>query len=372
MSTPSKFPFFDVSRQFGPMKAEVMEKFGDLVERQAFILGDTVTKFEKDLASWIQVKHAITISNGTEALVVALRALGVGAGDEVITTPFSFFASTGCILLVGAKPVFVDIDPKTYNINPALIEKAITKKTKCILPVHLYGQCADMDPILEIAKRHKLSVLEDFAQSIGAEYKGRQAGTMGDIGATSFYPTKNLGGAGEGGGVTTNSDELAQRVKDIRVHGSPKRYVHDILGTNARLNTLQVAYLQTKLPRLRTWMESRNRLANRYLTELRPLTDKGLVLPMTANSCTHVWNQFIVRVSNRDQVQKALADQGVPSEVYYPMTIPQQKVLRNICNAEGWPESERAAKEVMALPIFPELKAEEQGLVIEALKVAMT
>jgi len=365
---PFKFPFFDVSRQFVPLKSEVLEKFSNLLDKQAFILGDTVTKFEKELATWINVKHAVTISNGTEALVVALRALGVGPGDEVITTPFSFFASTGSILLVGAKPVFVDINPKTFAIDITEIEKAITKKTKCILPVHLYGQCADMDPILEIAKKHNLAVLEDFAQSIGAEYKGRQAGTMGTIGATSFYPTKNLGGAGEGGAITTNSDEFAERVKWIRVHGSPQRYVHDILGTNARLNSLQVAYLQSKLPRLRNFMKERSRLANRYLSELRPLTDRGLVLPTTSENCVHVWNQFVIRVPNRDQVQARLAEQGVPSEVYYPMTIPQQKVLRGISAERGWPESERAAAEVLALPIFPELKDDEQGLVIEALK----
>jgi dTDP-4-amino-4,6-dideoxygalactose transaminase len=367
----NKLPFFDVSRQFAPLKTEVMQKFGELMDKQAFILGETVAKFEKDLAEWIGVKHAITISNGTEALVVALRALGVGHGDEVITTPFSFFASTGCILLAGAKPVFVDIDPKTYNINTSLIEKAITKNTKCILPVHLYGQCADMDPILAIAKKHNLPVLEDFAQSIGAEYKGKQAGNIGTIGATSFYPTKNLGGAGEGGAITTNSDELAQRVKDIRVHGSPKRYVHDILGTNARMNSLQVAYLAAKLPHLKKWMEQRNANAGRYLKELRSLTDKGLVLPVLAENSKHVWNQFVVRVPNRDKVQAKLAELGIPSEVYYPMTIPQQKVLNGITPSTGWAESEKAAAQVLALPIFPEMKAEEQGYVIEALKAVL-
>ena len=366
-----KLPFFDVSRQFAPLKEEVLRKFGELLDKQAFILGETVNEFEKNLAQWIGVKHAITISNGTEALTVALRALGVGPGDEVITTPFSFFASTGSILLTGAKPVFVDIDPKTYNISPSLIEKAVTKSTKCILPVHLYGQCADMDPIMALAKNRNISVLEDFAQSIGAEQKGKQAGAIGTMGATSFYPTKNLGGAGEGGAITTNSDELAERVKSIRVHGSPKRYVHDILGTNARMNSLQVAYLAAKLPHLRRWMELRNKNAERYVKELRHLTDKGLVLPVVSDGNKHVWNQFVVRVPNREKVQAKLSDMGVPSEVYYPMTIPQQKALNGITPSTGWPESEKAAQQVMALPIFPEMTAQEQGFVIEALNSAL-
>jgi dTDP-4-amino-4,6-dideoxygalactose transaminase len=370
MAAPFKFPFFDVSRQFPPLKKQVLSKFEELLDKQAFILGETVSAFEKDLAGWIGAKHAVTISNGTEALTVALRALGVGPGDEVITSAFSFFASTGCILLVGAKPVFVDIDPKTYNIDPRGIEKAITPKTKCILPVHLYGQCADMDAILAVAAKSRIPVLEDFAQSIGAEYKGRQAGTLGALGATSFYPTKNLGGAGEGGAVVTNSDEIAEKVRLIRVHGMPKRYHHDFLGTNARLNSLQCAYLHAKLPHLRTWMDSRRRLAARYMTELRPLTDRGLVLPVTVEGCTHVWNQFIVRVPHREQVQAKLAERGVPSEIYYPMTIPEQKALRGIAPEKGWPEAERAAREVLALPIFPELREDEQSLVIEALKAA--
>lgn len=366
-----KLPFFDVSRQFAPLKTEVIQKMTELMDKQAFILGETVTKFEQDLSRWMGVKHAITISNGTEALVVALRALGVGHGDEVVTTPFSFFASTGSILLVGAKPVFVDIDPKTYNLNPSLIEKAITSKTKCILPVHLFGQCADMDPIIALGKKYNIPILEDFAQSIGAEYKGKQAGTMGDVGATSFYPTKNLGGAGEGGAITTNSDELADRVRLMRVHGMPKRYLHDILGTNARMNSLQVAYLATKLPHLKKWMEQRNANAQRYMEELRILTDRGLVLPFVAENRKHVWNQFVVRVPSREAVQAKMSEKGVPTEVYYPMTIPQQKVLRGIASETGWPESERAAREVLALPIFPEMTAQEQGYVIDALKAAL-
>ncbi|MGE3974405.1 MAG: DegT/DnrJ/EryC1/StrS family aminotransferase [Bdellovibrionales bacterium] len=372
MSTPSKFPFFDVTRQFVPLKDQVMEKFSTLLDKQAFILGDTVAQFEKDIAQWMNVKHAITVANGTDALVVALRALDVGHGDEVITPAFSFFASTSSIMLVGAKPVFVDVDPRTFNIDPALIEKAITPKTKAIMPVQLFGQCSDMDPIMQIAKKHNLKVLEDFAQTIGATYKGKQAGTIGDIGSTSFYPTKNLGGAGEGGMITTNDDALAEKVKLIRVHGMPRRYVHDILGTNSRLNALQVAYLAVKLPHLKTWMQKRNDNANTYMKEFQQLTDKGLVLPKVAEGNTHVWNQFVVRVPNRDAIQKKMADEGVPTEIYYPFTIPEQKPLRPFAPEKGWPVSETASRDVLALPIFPELKKEEQQMVIAALKKVLS
>lgn len=370
MSAPQKMklPFFDVSRQYQPLKSQVLEKFTQILDRQAFIGGDVVSQFETDLAKWTGAKHAITVANGTDSLTLALRALDIGHGDEVITTPYSFFASTGSILLTGAKPVFVDIDPRTYNINPALIEKAITSKTKAILPVHLYGQCADMDPILAVAKKHKLFVVEDYAQSIGAADKGRQAGTMGTVGCTSFYPTKNLGGAGEGGAITTNDDKLAEKIKMIRSHGMPKRYIHDVLGTNSRMNALQVSYIAVKLPLLKNYMASRQKIAARYAEELRPLTDKGLVLPFTSEGNTHVWNQFIVRVPKRDEVQKALAEEGIPTEIYYPMTIPEQKVLRGICQEKGWSESESAARTSLALPVFPELTAEEQGFVISALQ----
>lgn len=372
MDHKPQFPFFDVSRQFGPLKSQVLEKFAELLEKQSFVLGETVTRFEKDMAEWIGVKHAITVANGTDSLTVAIRALGIGHGDEVITTPFSFFASTGSIMLNGATPIFVDIEPKTYNIDPALIEKAITKKTKAILPVHLYGQCADMDAILAIAKKHNLFVIEDFAQSIGATYKGKQAGTMGNVGCTSFYPTKNLGGAGEGGLISTNDDQLAEKIKMIRVHGSGRRYIHEVLGTNSRMNALQVAYLQVKLPHLKSWMASRQKIADRYMSELRPLTDRGLVLPTIQEGRNHVWNQFVVRVPHREELQKKLLALGVPTDVYYPLTIPQQKVLRGVSAETGWLEAEKAAKVVMALPIFPELKKEEQDLVIQALHKTLT
>jgi len=368
MSQKMKLPFFDVSRQYLPLKTEVLERFSQILERQAFIGGDVVNQFEADVAKWTGAKHAITVANGTDSLTLALRALDIGHGDEVITTPYSFFASTGSILLTGAKPVFVDIDPRTYNINAALIEKAITPKTKAILPVHLYGQCADMDAILAIAKKHKLFVVEDFAQSIGATDKGRQAGTMGTVGCTSFYPTKNLGGAGEGGLITTNDDKLAEKVKMIRSHGMPKRYIHDVLGTNSRMNALQVSYLAVKLPLLKGYMTSRQKNAATYIEQLRPLTDKGLVLPYTAEGMTHVWNQFVVRVPKRDEVQKALAEEGIPTEIYYPMTIPEQKVLRGICSDKGWTESESAARTSLALPIFPEMTLDEHQSVIAAIQ----
>lgn len=366
-----KFPFFDLTRQFPEIKNEVMTTFEKLLDRQALVMGDAVTDFEKNIAQWMGVKHAITVGNGTEALILALKVLDIGPGDEVITPAFSFFASTGAILYVGAKPVFVDVDAATYNMLPDQIEKMITARTKAIMPVHLYGQMAEMGPILEIAKKHKLRVIEDYAQSIGARDGDLVSGACGDLGATSFYPTKNLGAAGEGGMITTNDDALADKTRLIRVHGMRKRYIHEFLGTNSRLDALQCAYLSAKLPRLNRWVEMRTQNANRYFAELAPLTKLGLTLPKVGATKKHVWNQFIITVPERDRVKEILAERGVPTEIYYPFTIPEQAPLRGICEPAGWPTSEKLARTSMALPIFPELKSEEQTLVIEGLKHAL-
>ncbi len=360
-------PFFDLKRQYQTIKQEVFEILPKIFEDQAFILGDRVQNFETNIAQWIGVKYAYTVKTGTEALYLGLKALDIGPGDEVITPAYSFFASTGAILLCNAKPIFVDIDPKTYNMNWKQIEAKITKKTKAIMPVHLYGQCADMDPILEIAKKHNLFVIEDFAQSIGAKYKGKQAGSMGNLGATSFYPTKNLGAAGEGGLITTNDDRLADRLKIMRVHGMRERYLHETLGNNSRLDSVQCAYLNVKLKYLNSWVEQRNKNAQRYLEELKPLEKKGLKLPSIAANCTHVWNQFMIEMPSRDENRKKLTELGVATDIYYPHTIPAQKVLRGISDPMGWPVSESAAKTILALPIFPELTDDEQSYVIEAM-----
>lgn len=367
----NKFPFFDITRQYEPLHEAVMDSFSKLLKSQSLILGEATAKFEKDMAAWMGVKHAITVASGTDSLILGLRALGVQAGDQVITPAFSFFASTGAILLLGAKPVFVDIDPETYNMSVPDLKKKLHKGIKAIMPVHLYGQTANMTQILELAQSAGVPVIEDFAQSIGATHFGRPAGGMGQIGATSFYPTKNLGGAGEGGLISTNDDALADKVKVLRVHGMRQRYYHEVLGYNSRMDALQCAYLSVKLPHLKTWTEKRAALAQRYLSELRGLEGKGLTLPVTQPGSGHVWNQFVVRLKKRDQVKSFLAENGIPTEIYYPLTIPAQKPLREICPETGWPESERAAQEVLALPIFPELKSEEQAQVITGLKEAL-
>lgn len=364
----NKFNFFDLTRQFAEIKPAVMKVFEELLDKQHLILGDATAKFEADVAKWIGVKHAVTMASGTDALIVGLKALGVGPGDEVITPAYSFFASSSSIILAGAKPVLVDIEPDTYNIDPRKIEAAITPQTRAIMPVHLYGQCADMGAILEIAKKHNIPVLEDYAQSIGATYQGQQAGTMGTLGSTSFYPTKNLGGAGDGGLVTTNDDALADRLKLLRAHGMRVRYQHEILGTNSRLDALQCAYLHVKLPLLYGYMNRRRQIAERYLAELKPLEARGLVLPVTRHQNKHVWNQFIIRVPNRDQVRKNLQEMGIPTEIYYPFTVAHQPPLRPFCAETGWAVSEASALTSLALPIFPELKDSEQTLVIDALK----
>ncbi len=368
MNNPNRIPFFDLTRQYKSLKTDVMKSFEGLLDRQALILGDAVSKFEEDIARWIGVKHAITCASGTDALILPMRALGIGPGDEVITPAYSFFCSTSSILLVGAKPVFVDIDPVTMNLDVRQIEALITPRTKMIMPVHLYGQCADMDPILEIAKKHNLYVLEDFAQTIGATYKGRPAGAMGTVGATSFYPTKNLGGAGDGGLMTTNDDKLADALRLIRVHGMRVRYTHEFLGTNSRLDALQCAYLHVKLPHLKSWTARRQQLAERYHAELKDLAGLGLNLPRVASDRTHVWNQFCVRVTHRDQVRQMMLDRGIPTEIYYPFTIPHQEPLRPYSPKLGWPVSEECARTTLALPIFPELTDEEQGFVISNLR----
>ncbi|PIT99654.1 MAG: hypothetical protein COT74_07615 [Bdellovibrionales bacterium CG10_big_fil_rev_8_21_14_0_10_45_34] len=369
-----KFPFFDLSRQYPLIENDVEKRFSELLKSQRLVMGDAVTQFENHISDWTKIPHCISVASGTDALVVALKGVGVNPGDEVITPAYSFFASTGSIMFFGAKPVFADIRLEEYNIDPTDIERRITKKTKAIMVVHLYGQCADMDPILEIAKKHNIPVVEDFAQSLGATYKGRPAGAMGDAGATSFYPTKNLGGAGEGGMVTCVDNAVADRMKLIRVHGMRVRYTHEILGTNSRLDALQCAYLDAKLPFLTSWVSRRAQIANLYSRELAALSDK-ITLPKVLDGRTHVWNQYIVRVSDRDNVRKKLTEMGIPTEIYYPFTVVEQPVvqaeIRNIDSENEFPVSHEASRTSLALPIFPELTDDEVGMVIEGLKIVL-
>ncbi|HWN81509.1 MAG TPA: DegT/DnrJ/EryC1/StrS family aminotransferase [Candidatus Udaeobacter sp.] len=365
--TPAKMqvPAMDLAVQHAALRDDLLKAAAEVLDSGVFILGPKVEAIERDVAKLVQVKHAVAVASGTDALILALRALDIGAGDEVITSAYSFFASAGAIALTGAKPVFVDIEPKTWNLAPEAIAEAITPRTRAILPVHLFGQCADMPAILDIARARKLAVVEDAAQALGATDQGRQAGSMGEFGCFSFYPTKNLGGLGDGGIVTTNDDALADRVRLLRVHGSRPKYVSRILGVNSRLDALQAAFLLVKLPHLGRYTAARRAHAEIYT---RALTGTPITPPIERPGAYHIYNQYAVRVQNRDQMARALAERGVGTAVYYPGTLPLQEALKDLGHRPGdFPEAERAAEENLCLPIFPELTAEAQRHVIEQL-----
>jgi dTDP-4-amino-4,6-dideoxygalactose transaminase len=330
-----------------------------------------VEKCEASVAKYSGCSHAVGVASGTDALLVSLMAENIGAGDEVITTPYTFFATAGCIARVGAKPVFVDIRPDTYNIDPAQIEGCVSEKTKAIIPVHLFGQCAEMDTILEIAERHGLTVIEDAAQAIGAEYKGRRAGSMGRYGCFSFFPSKNLGGGGDGGMVVTNDSKVAEKVRILRVHGSKPKYYHAIIGGNFRLHALQAAVVNVKLPHLDQWTAGRQANAARYgrLFEEAGLTRDGLVqLPKLAPQRRHIYNQYVIRTPRRDELRAYLREQNIGSEIYYPVPLHVQKCFEYLGHREGdFPESEAAAKQTLALPIYPELSDEQARYLVDCI-----
>jgi dTDP-4-amino-4,6-dideoxygalactose transaminase len=376
MSAPAgPVPFIDLTRQFQGMKAEVMATVERVFDEQKFILGDDVAELECDVASYCDARHAIGCNSGTDALIIALQALGIGPGDEVITTPFSFFATASCIARAGATPVFADIDPVTYNIAPAAVEAAVTPRTKAILPVHLYGQCADMESLCRIATTHHLDIVEDACQAIGAEYRGRRAGVLGDIGCFSFFPTKNLGGAGDGGLMTTDDPELARKLRRLRVHGDAGGYEHLEIGMNSRLDALQAAVLRVKLKRLDDWTAARQRHAQRYaeLFADRGLGDDVLVLPQPPADGRHVFNQICVRFRQgiRDQVMQDLKQQQIGCAVYYPKPLHLQTCFKSLGYRAGqFPESEAASREILALPSYPELPAEHLERVADAVVAA--
>ena len=371
-------PLLDLKAHHEPLHKEIMAALDQTFRSQAFILGPEVTKLEERVASYSQASHGIGVSSGTDALLLALMAIGVGFGDEVITTPYSFFATAGAIARLGAKPVLVDVDPKTYNIDPSKIDKAITSKTKAIIPVHLYGQCADMAPILELAQRHNLKVIEDAAQAIGTEYRdGQRAGSMGTVGCFSFFPSKNLGGLGDGGMIVTNDADLAERIKVLRVHGSKPKYYHKLIGGNFRLDTIQAAVLIVKLNYLDEWTRRRQENARRYETLFQQsgMVEKGSVRlpePVYRNSGSkhyHIYNQFVLRVERRDDLVASLKEKGIGTEIYYPVPFHLQECFRYLGYNEGdFPESERAAKETIAIPIYPELTAAQQAEVVGAVE----
>jgi dTDP-4-amino-4,6-dideoxygalactose transaminase len=363
----SMIPGFSLTRQNAELEKELTKVILEVIRGGQFILGENVAKLEKEIADLCGVDYAIGVGNGSDALFLALLACGVGPGDEVITTPFTFFATAGSIAHTGAKPVFCDIDPGTFNIDPSKIEDVITERTKAILPVHLYGQAADMDPINSIAKKHNLYVIEDAAQAIGAKYKGRPVGSLGDVACFSFFPTKNLGAFGDGGMLTTNDPELEARIRILRVHGAKKKYHHEILGCNSRLDALQAAILSVKVKYLGDWTEARRSLAEGYREKLRAAGD-AIVQPAVMDGAYHVYHQYTVRVSHRDAVQEELKSKGIASTVYYPLPLHLQPVFNNLGYKPGdFPESEKAAREALSLPMFPELKPSEQDRVVEEL-----
>ena len=363
-------PLLDLKQQHAALREELLAAVARTLDSQQFVLGEEVRLLEEEIARYSEAKHAVGCASGSDALLLALMALDIRPGDEVVTTPFSFFATAGSIARIGAIPVFADIEPRTYNIDPAKIEAAITERTRAIMPVHLYGQCAEMDALTEIAARHKLPVVEDAAQAIGAEDAGRRAGSFGRLGCFSFYPTKNLGGAGDGGMLTTDDDALAERLKRLRVHGGATEYLHEEVGVNSRLDALQAAVLRVKLPHLDAWSQARRERAETYsllLTNARLPFD--LRVPFIRENVRHIFHQYVVRVpEHRDALVEHLRAHGVGVKIYYPVPLHLQECFRYLGYGEGaFPEAERAARETLALPIYPELRLEQQQYVVDVI-----
>jgi len=368
-------PLLDLKPQYASLRDEIRRVTDEVYESQGFILGPRVEAFEKAVASYVESKHAIGMSSGTDALLAAMMALGVGPGDDVVTTPYSFFATAGVVARLGARPVFCDIEPVTYGLDPARLEAALTPRTKAIQPVHLYGQCADMDPILAIARAKGIPVVEDACQSLSAAYRGVKAGAIGDLGCFSFFPSKNLGGFGDGGLVTTDDAEKASLLRALRMHGETTRYHHRIVGGNFRLDALQAAILHVKLPHLEAWSEARRR--NRAELEAlfvemggRGYQEGGLGFPVEADGRRHVYNQLVLRVARgrRDELRRCLEGKQIGQAVYYPVPLHLQECFASLGHREGdFPEAEKAAKETVAVPVFPELTAEQKRAVAGAL-----
>ncbi|NQU43950.1 DegT/DnrJ/EryC1/StrS family aminotransferase [bacterium] len=361
-------PLLDLKAQYQTIRAEIDAAVAEVFESQYFILGPKVKECEAAIAKYCGIDHAIGVSSGTDALLIALMAEGIGAGDEVITTPYTFFSTAGSVSRLGAKPVFVDIDPKTFNIDPALIEAKITPRTRAIIPVHLYGQMADMAPILEIAKRHNLIVIEDAAQAIGAEYQGQRAGNLGEYGCFSFFPSKNLGAAGDGGMVITKDADRAEKLDRLRAHGSKPKYYHSIIGGNFRLDALQAAVVTVKLRHLDAWTARRQANAKRYndLFAKAGMIEDGTVQLPQVTADRHIFNQYVIRVPCRDALRNHLKERGIGNEVYYPVPLHLQECFANLgYHAGDCPESEKAAQETLALPIYPELTQDQAQYVVE-------
>lgn len=373
-------PLLDLRGQYSNLRTEIREVIDKICDAQTFILGPEVDAFEKEVAKYSGASFGVGVSSGTDALLVAMMALNVGPGDEVITSPYTFFASASTVARLGAKPVFVDIDPITYNINSEEIESKISSRTKAIIPVHLYGQCAQMDKIMGIAKKHGLAVIEDACQAIGSEHKGERAGSIGTMGCFSFFPSKNLGGFGDAGMVTTNDQGLSDLLKALRMHGSVKQYYHHYLGGNFRLDALQAGILRVKLKHLEAWAQKRRQNADFYR---KAFFDAGIIgdyasynqgksfvcLPSDASDGRHIYNQFVIRAKRRDELMKYLQDRKVGCQIYYPLSLHLQPCFEYLGGKVGdFPESEKASKETLALPIYPELSNEQLSYVVTTIK----
>jgi dTDP-4-amino-4,6-dideoxygalactose transaminase len=357
-------PLLDLKAQYAAIKSEVNSAIAEVLESQYFILGPKVEQCEKAIAEYSSCSCGVGVSSGSDALLVCLMAENIGPGDEVITTPYTFFATAGAIARLGATPVFVDIDPATYNLDTSQIAAKVTGKTRAIIPVHLYGQMADMDPIMRVANQHGLVVIEDAAQAIGAEYKGRRAGSIGQYGCFSFFPSKNLGAAGDAGMIVTNDAQRADKLRVLRGHGSKPKYHHKVIGGNFRLDAIQAAIVSAKLPHLDDWTAARQRNAQRYD---RLFAEYGLPITLPAVVTNrHIFNQYVIRLSERDELQAYLKTQGVGTEVYYPVPMHLQECFAYLGHAAGaFPESERAAKESVALPVHPEITEVQARFVVE-------
>jgi dTDP-4-amino-4,6-dideoxygalactose transaminase len=369
-----KIPLLDLRAQYLTIKDEIKAAIDEVLESQHFILGPKVEELEHNIAAYSGAKYAIGVSSGTDALLVSLMAIDIRPGDEIITSPFTFFSTAGVISRLNAVPVFIDIDPITYNIDPLKIKPAITDKTKAIIPVHLFGQCADMDPIIEIAKNHNIYVIEDAAQSIGAEYKGKKAGSIGNIGIFSFFPSKNLGGYGDGGMVVTNDQILYEKIKALRVHGSKPKYYHKIVGGNFRLDSLQAAILIVKLKYLDIWSQKRRENANYYDKRFQEigLKKKGHiktpepVYKRSGDKNYHIYNQYTIQSKQRDKLQASLKENGIGTEIYYPLPLHLQECFKDLGYKKGdLPASEEAVFSVLSIPIYPELTPAQKDYIVQ-------
>jgi dTDP-4-amino-4,6-dideoxygalactose transaminase len=367
-----RVPLLDLKAQYSTIKTEVEAAIAEVMESQHFILGPKVEQCEKAIAQYSRCRHAVGVSSGSDALLACLMAEDTGPGDEIITTPYTFFATVGAVTRLGATPVFVDIDPVTYNIDVKQVEAKVTPKTRAIIPVHLYGQMVDMDGVMAVAEKHGLIVIEDAAQAIGAERNGQRAGSIGHYGCFSFFPSKNLGAAGDGGMITTNDAQRAEKLKCLRAHGSKPKYYHRIVGGNFRLDALQAAIVIAKLHHLDTWSAGRQKNAKTYdrlFTEAGLTTpNQGVVLPKVVTD-RHIFNQYVIRVTHRDQLMANLQKKGIGTEVYYPVPLHLQDCFAYLGHTAGaFPESERAANETLALPIYPELSEAQQRYVVDCIR----